>query len=59
MKKAPTKEELKGHASGKSSENCTINERIEVSRKIGGLAKRPNETSKEHLDRVNAFRSGW
>ena len=59
MKKAPTKEELKGHASGKNSKDCTINERIEVSRKIGGLGKRKDETSKQHLDRVNAFRCGW
>ena len=52
-------EDLKKLANGKSSKDCTVDEVIEVSRKTGGLAKRDNETDKEHLDRVNAFRCGW
>jgi len=57
--KTPTKEELKQVAKGKSSKDCTVEEVIQVSRKTGGLSRRPNETAKQHLDRVNAFRCGW
>jgi hypothetical protein len=57
--KTPTKDELKDHANGKSSKECTFEERVEVSRKIGGLGKRPEETRKQQLDRINRFRCGW
>jgi len=43
----------------KKSEDCTFKELFEVSKRIGGLHRRSNETKEEHMERVNAFRCGW